>query len=49
MTNLVNFWGCVLFAKLCQMSGQQTGARVLILLAAGLIAVEIARLVRDRR
>lgn len=38
--SVVTFWGLAIFAKLCQMSGQITGARVLLAL------VEAWRLLR---
>lgn len=44
--SVVTFWGLVIFAKLCQMSGQATGARVLLVLAVVLVLVEVLRLLR---
>ncbi len=44
--SVVTFWGLVIFAKLCQMSGQTTGARVLIVLAIALVLVEVLRMLR---
>ena len=47
--NFVTFWGLIILAKLCQMSGQPISARVLAALAASIVAVEVWRWVSDIR